>query len=441
MKKTAIILCVILMLCTLFSCGEKTLLSPDDPVTLSFWHVYGEQAESPMNRLVNEFNTTVGREKGIVVKVTNVTGTSKISSQLEASFASKPGSLEKPDIFSCHTNTAVTVGPENLVDMNNYFTEDDLSSFVTAFISEGTIDDRLVVFPVSKSTYTLYVNNTQFEKFSRETGVTYSDLATWDGFLECAEKYYRYSGGKCFCALDYLIRHVELDVLSEGGNLSYTQDGWYDTDEPHLKESWEKFASALVQGHIAVSDLYANTQIMTGEVIAGIGSSAAIIYFNDTVTYADNTTEALDLKVLPLPQTEGKEKYMPQTGVGLAAYYTDDKKAEAAYEFIKWFTQGERNLDFVAGTGYMPVQDGAYDAIDSYEFINDSYRSLYEAIRTMKESCTPVVRPSFDGYYDKTDMLYKYLRTNRETFVHRCNDGEPVSGLVDETWQFFCDIK
>lgn len=34
--------------------SSKTLLSPKDPTTLSIWHVYGEQADSPMNRLLTE---------------------------------------------------------------------------------------------------------------------------------------------------------------------------------------------------------------------------------------------------------------------------------------------------------------------------------------------------------------------------------------------------
>ena len=43
---------------------ESTELSPDNPVVLTMWHVYGEQADSPMNKLVEEFNRTVGKDKG-----------------------------------------------------------------------------------------------------------------------------------------------------------------------------------------------------------------------------------------------------------------------------------------------------------------------------------------------------------------------------------------
>ena len=52
-----------------------------------------------------------------------------------------------------------------------------------------------------------------------------------------------------------------------------------------------QFARSLAQGHVVVSDLYSNTQVMTGDVLSGLGSSAAILYYNDTVTYQDGTQE------------------------------------------------------------------------------------------------------------------------------------------------------
>ena len=74
MKK--ILLCF-LALVILFSCmtgcSDDSKLNPKKPVTLSMWHIYGEQTDSPLNQLVQEFNATVGKEKGIVIKVTNMT--------------------------------------------------------------------------------------------------------------------------------------------------------------------------------------------------------------------------------------------------------------------------------------------------------------------------------------------------------------------------------
>lgn len=442
MKKVLSLFLCALLLCTgLTGCSEKSLLSPKNPVTLTLWHVYGEQADSPMNRMVEEFNSTVGQEKGILVSVTNVTSTSKIGPQLLDSQAKKPGSLEMPDMFSCHTTTAYSLGAENLVDWNQYFSQDERAKYVSEFLQDGTMDDRLAVFPVSKSTYALFINGSQFERFSADTGVTYESLSTWDGFFDAAAKYYEWSGGKTFCALDYLIRHVELDMLAKHGDFEYTEDGWYNPEDPAFKESWDMFARPLAQGHVAVSDLYSNTQVMTGETLAGIGSTAAITYYNDVVTYPDNTSEPTNLHVLPLPKSVGDGEFMPQTGVGLAAFQTTDQKAEAASVFVHWFTEGERNLDFVAETGYMPVNTAAFEAIDTYEFADAGYASLYSAIRTMLSTCTPVVRPDFDGFYDRTNALYDGLRQAQSSLRERSDNGESVDVLVEDVWNIFCSVE
>ena len=445
MKKIiSLILVGIFLLLQLCGCqgigGRKTLLDPANPITLTIWHVYGEQADAPMNLMIDEFNDTVGKDKGIQIRVTNVTGTSKILAQLLDAQAGNPGALAVPDLFSCHTQNAPALGSENLLDFNEWFTQDELLGYVPEFLDSGMLDEKLAVFPVSKSTYALFINGSQFERFAADTGVTYESLADWNGFFAAAEKYCEWSGGKPFCAFDYLIRHMELDVLSKTGTLEYTENGWYDPENPVIKESFCMFAEALAKGHIAVSDLYANTQVMTGDVLCGIGSSAAVGYYNDTVTYSDNTSEPMKLQVLALPKSGGENEYMPQTGVGLCAFKTTEQKAEAAYEFVKWFTESERNLDFAAKTGYMPVTDGAFEAMDDYTFPDDGYANLYGAIKTMYDGYIPVVRPDFEGFYDKTNALYDGLRKMQPDLTARAKNGEDIGVLVGEIWEFFCSI-
>jgi len=443
MKKTVIfILTGLLLLLSITGCTQKrkSLLDPDNPVSLTIWHVYGEQSDAPMNLLIEEFNKTVGQEKGIRIAVTNVTGTSKILQQLLDAKENKPGALDMPDLFSCHTQNVSAIGVDTLVDFSAWFTEKELSQYVPEFLDSGRIGGKLAVFPVSKSTYALFINGAQFDRFSADTGVTYESLSDWQGFFSAAEQYRTWSGGGIFCAMDYLIRHIELDILSHQGTLEYTEDGWYHEDDPAVKETFLLFARALAAGQITVSDAYANTQVMTGEVLCGIGSSAAVGYYNDTVTYSDNTTEPMDLRVLPLPMSGGKEEYMPQTGVGLCAFQTTDQKAEAAYEFVKWFTESERNLDFVVKTGYMPVTDGAFNAIAQYPFDNSGYERLYDAIDAMYRDTTPVVRPDFDGFYDKTNALYDGLRQMLPAIIARADNGEDIHALAEELWEFFCSI-
>ena len=95
--------------------GSKTLLSPKDPTMLSIWHVYGEQADSPMNRLLTEFNDTVGREKGILLNVTNMTNSAAIGGQLQDAKAGKPGALDLPDLFSAHPRSRLSWVRETII--------------------------------------------------------------------------------------------------------------------------------------------------------------------------------------------------------------------------------------------------------------------------------------------------------------------------------------
>lgn len=440
-KRIAIILAAVLLLAALPGCGERTALDPDEPVTLTLWHVYGEQADSPMNRLVEEFNRGVGRETGIIINVTLMSSASQIGQKLLDAQAKTPGVPAMPDLFFCHSNNAEELGAENLLDWSTLFTPEELSAYVPGFVADGIVGESLCVFPVSKSTQLLFVAGRQFDRFSADTGVTYDDLATWDGFFDVAAKYYDWSGGKPFCALDYLIRAVELNAMARGGSDFYTADGWYDLENEAVRHSWMEFAESYAQGHIIVSDLYSNTQIMTGEVVAGIGSSASILYYNDTVTYPDNSSEPMDLHVLPMPQAAGGKVLTTQAGVGLCAAKTTGQKAEAAAVFARWLTEPERNLEFCVGTGYMPVTQEAFAKIESYEFSSEAYRRLYTTLNAVNQSSAAVREPSFPGYYDRVNGLYDALRLLQKEIPGRISGGESPQTLAEETWQLFRSIS
>lgn len=422
------------------ACGQKTALSAKEPVELTFWHVYGEQADSPMDTLVAEFNRTVGLEKGIRINVTGSSSAARIGEFLQESLNGDPGAREMPDLFTCHLNDALALGAEHLLDWNQQFTADELSDFVPGFLADGTDDGRLLVFPLAKSTHVLMLNGTGFARFSAATGAAFGDMTTWEGFYDTAARYYTYSGGTPLCAMDYPLRAVELRAMELGAGDFYTADGWYDFNNTILKESWMMFARALVQGHVVVSDLYSNTQVMTGEVLAGLGSSAAILYYNDTVSYEDGHSEPMDLQVQPMPMTAGAQPLMTQAGVGLCAYKTTAQKAEAAAVFARWLTEAERNLDFVVQTGYMPVRNGAFDGISSGSFDQQSYENLYTALRTMHSSYTPVSEPRFAGYYGRVSALYDGLRQMQQELPARAAAGEDVDTLAEETWALFCSL-
>ena len=74
-----IILPAILVLCALLLTGcSWASTSTEKPVTISIWHVYGAQTDSPLNDFIQTFNETVGKEQGIQVEVSMVSNNKSI---------------------------------------------------------------------------------------------------------------------------------------------------------------------------------------------------------------------------------------------------------------------------------------------------------------------------------------------------------------------------
>ena len=102
-----------------------------DTVTLTIWHVYGAQTDSPLNDLIDEFNSTVGKEEGIQVEVTMVSNNNSIHEHVLASANEEPGSSELPDIFCSYPKTVLALPDDDiLVDYRDYFTDEELEALM-----------------------------------------------------------------------------------------------------------------------------------------------------------------------------------------------------------------------------------------------------------------------------------------------------------------------
>lgn len=62
---------------------------------------------------------------------------------------------------------------------------------------------------------------------------------------------------------------------------------------------------------------YATEPLRTGDSIVSVASSASVLYYSDTVTYADNTSEQVEIVALPCPTFQNGEKLVMQRGAGV----------------------------------------------------------------------------------------------------------------------------
>ena len=426
-KAISLLLTCLLLLGSLSGCGNDTPLNAKEPVTLTMWHNYGGDMQQAMDYLIDQFNSTLGKEQGIVIDVTAISSSSELNKSLAMIVNGDPGAPDMPDIFTGYPKLAIQFWEKGLLaDLDNYFTADELSAYVDAFVDEGRLSDSgLYVFPIAKSTEVLYVNQTLFDRFAAETGASADMLSTFEGIAELSKMYYEWSGGKQFYAADSWFNFAEVgmaqlgDSIFEGEALSLDGDNF-----AHI---FETVYTPAVEGGIAIYDGYSSDLSKTGDLVCSTGSSAGILFYGDTITYTDGTVENVEYSILPYPVFENGTKAAIQRGGGLMVAKSDEQKEYAAGVFIKWLTASEQNMSFVANTGYLPVTKEAFENdlgthMDTVE--DPRIKKMLTSVLSMYEDYSFFTAPTYasfdsdsDAYEDDfkdllTDMRTEYLAGN-----------------------------
>ena len=77
---------------------------------------------------------------------------------------------------------------------------------------------------------------------------------------------------------------------------------------------WEPYAKAALSGGVWLRGGYATEPLRTGDSIVSVASSASVLYYSDEVTYADNTSEKVEIVSMPCP-VFAREKRWSCSGV------------------------------------------------------------------------------------------------------------------------------
>lgn len=139
----------------------------------------------------------------------------------------------------------------------------------------------------------------------------------------------------------------------------------------------------------------------TGDVICSTGSTAGVLFYPSTVTYADNTKENAEYAILPYPLFEGGKKVALQRGSGMCVIKSTEQKEMAAAVFLKWFTEPEQNLHFTVSSGYLPVTEKAFgDTMNrQLEGITDAnIKKLLRTVMVMQEEYDFFIPPLIENY-------------------------------------------
>ena len=457
MKKKVLmsVLALSMFAAAMTGCGSSdkkdAKLDPDNPVSLTVWHYYNGMQQAAFDTLTEEFNATVGKEQGIYVKGYSQGSVSDLEKAISDSADGVVGAEDMPDIFSTYADTAyATQKKVGLADLSQYFTEDELSKYVDSYIQEGYFnnDGKLYIFPVAKSTEIMMINKTDWEPFAEETGVTEDDLATIEGVVKVAERYYEWTDeqtpdvpddGKAFYGRDSMSNYFILGMKQMGTDIFEVKDGkvTLNTDKDKIRRLWDDYYVPYMKGYFTSLGKFRSDDVKTGDILAYTGSTASSMYFPDNLEGEDESYP-IDFIVRDAPIMEGGENYKVQQGAGMAVTKSDETHEYAASVFLKWFTQKEQNLQFVCESAYLPVlkEANTVEALDkvikdnSIDINDKAYACLVSTMNSFDN--TKFYTPAcFDNSYSARQVL-EYNLSDKATADKEAIEQEVADGTSRE---------
>lgn len=259
-------------------CGGSSAQNakPTQVTNITVWTYYnGDQLES-FTDLVDKFNETVGAEKGIVVSTESQGSVNDLEQSVMDAAEGKVGAPAMPNVFSAYADTVYALDQMGMVvDLAPYLTDDEKAQFIGGYLSEGDFDDNgsVKIFPVAKSTEVMLFNDTDWQPFAEATGASYGDLATVEGLVATAEKYYNWTDaqtaapddGKALFGRDAMANYMLVGAQQLGDTIFEVKDGKMTVNFEHdaARKLWDNYYVPLVKGWFAASGRFRSDDIKT----------------------------------------------------------------------------------------------------------------------------------------------------------------------------------
>lgn len=342
-----------------------------NPISITLWHYYNGKNRESLEKAVSDFNETLGMDKGIIVNAVAKGNTLDLEKAIKNSALGLVDSEPMPDIFSAYPDTAMELDKMGLLcDLNKYYSEDEKAAFVDVYINDGEF--RKSVFslvPIAKSIELLYVNDTEFKPFLEAMKLDYGALDTWEGIYDLSAKFFQYTDaltpevpgdGKSLMGFDSVANFIIIGSKQMGLELINAEKEEALLDKKVLKRLFENYFKGYSLGYYGEESKFRTEDVKTGKIISYAGSSSGAIYFP---TSLDKEGKYSDVKLLalPYPKFQGGERYSMRQGAGMCISVSEEQREKAAVLFLKWFSDFEKNVEFVGKSGYLPVRKEAYE--------------------------------------------------------------------------------
>ena len=388
----------------------------ENPVEIEFWHAMSGPNETAVNHLVEEFNATVGKEKGITVKPVYQGSYPDLKSKITAAIRAKSA----PAIAQAYPDwVAEYLQSGAVVELDDYIFDkevgiENFDDIAKAYRDENSQYEggKFYSLPFNKSTEVLYYN----KKFFDENGLKVP--TTWDEVEEVSAKIHELTGKTAFgidAPANYFITMVKQyggKYTNSKGDILFAEDG-----AKAAKEALELLKRNADAGYwrLPGEDKYLSGPFM---------SELLYMYTGSTAGYSHIATADFEVGIAPMPQVSDETGAVIQQGTNVVVFDQNKSKEEvyAAYEFAKYLSSYEGNLLFATETSYLPIRESvvASDAYQNYVVESNDQ--------------TKIVGPEQAKYFFYDPSFYKdaYSSYNVRMAVEKAVESVVLNGVSPE---------
>ena len=381
MRRLALFLAVLSLV--LAACGgggggepaEKE--APSGPVGITLWHSETASNNDSLTKLVDRFNASQNE-----VKVQPSFQGSDVDLTLKL-IAGMPSGNVPTIAYMSEGYAQALIDSGEITPVQEYVDKEDydLSDFAPAATAYYTVDDTLYAMPCGVLVPLMYYNKIAFQEAGLDPDQPPSDL---DEVRAASEKLVqRDSAGNVTrfgLALEispWFVRFMlagasELYVNGENGRDGFATEVAFDNEAGQkLFQWWHDMVQDGLALNIGWDPSGANGLLAVAARKAAMvfSSSAALRSVMDVLAKG---IEGIDLGVAPVPGIPGK---VPEGSPGVYSRSLwimsgrPQEEQDAAWRFIRWFSEPEQQAEWFAGSGYLPVRNSAYDLPAAKEII------------------------------------------------------------------------